>query len=175
MGQMLTDIAKEPEPTTQQLLRRGQKRKVEKSCGEANDTSKRHQNKGIKEERENEQRQGRRVYEIQGTRQAGYILNLRSTHKSGAGTIQMTEREEPQSQGNGDLAEYTLDCLSADKDEQDLWEALVDFWAGTLQNVEQKVDIVTAIDRTQAETVRPTTATTESIPRQTTTSDNTSD
>jgi hypothetical protein len=50
---------------------------------------------------------------------------------SGAGTIQMTEQEETQSQGNGDLAEHTLDCRSMDEDEQDLWEALIDFWAGT--------------------------------------------
>ena len=64
MGQMLTDIAKEPEPTTQQPLRRGQKRKVEESSGEANDNSKRHQNEGTKAEREDELRQGRRVYKI---------------------------------------------------------------------------------------------------------------
>jgi hypothetical protein len=34
MGQLLTDIAKESEPTTQHLLRRGRKRKMEKSSGE---------------------------------------------------------------------------------------------------------------------------------------------
>ena len=40
--------------------------------------------------------------------------------------------------------------------------------------MEQEADIVTAIDRTQAEHGRSTTASTESIPRQTTTSDSTS-
>ena len=34
IGQMLTDIAKQPEPTTQHLLRRGRKRKMEESRGE---------------------------------------------------------------------------------------------------------------------------------------------
>ena len=172
---MMTDIAKEPEPTTEHLLRRGRKRKVEERGGEASDNSKRHQFEGTREEREDELRQGRRVYKIQGTRQAGYNLNLRSTHKSGAGTIQMTEQEEPKSQGNGDLAEHTLHCLSTDEDKQDLWEALVDFWAGPLQDMEQEADIATAIDRTQAELARPTTASTESIPRQTTTTDSTGD
>ena len=108
-------------------------------------------------------------------REAPSITQEKRTHKSEAGTIQMTEREEPQSQGNGDLAEHTLDCLSTDEDEQDLWEALVDFWAGPLQDMEQEADIVTAIDRTQAELARPTTASTESIPRQTTTTDSTND
>ena len=37
---MLTDIAKEPEPTTQHLLRRGRKRKVEESGGEVKDNLK---------------------------------------------------------------------------------------------------------------------------------------
>ena len=41
--------------------------------------------------------------------------------------------------------------------------------------MEQEADIVTAIDRTQAELARTTTASTESIPRQTTTTDSTSD
>ena len=67
------------------------------------------------------------MYKIRGTMQEGYILNLRSTHMSGAGTIQMAEQEETQIQGNGDLAEHTLDCLSTDEDEQDLWDTLVDF------------------------------------------------
>ena len=79
----------------------------------------------------------------------------------------MTDQEEPQSQGNGDLAEHTLDCLSTDKDEQDLWEALVDFWAGTPLNMSQEVDIVTTTDSTQADTARPTTATSDSKPGQT--------
>ena len=79
-------------------------------------------------------RQGRRVYEIQGTRQAGYILNLQSTHMTGAGTVQLTEQEELKSQGNGDLKEQTLDCPT--EDGQALWETLVEFWAGTSQDVD---------------------------------------
>ena len=153
MRQMLTDIAKEPEPPTENLLRRGRKRKVEERGGEASDNSKRHQIEGTQEERKDELRQGRRVYEIQGTRQAGYNLILRrSTHKSGAGTIQMTEQEDTQSQGNGDLAEHTLNGPSTDKGDQDFWGALVDFWAGSPQDVEQEVDIVSEIDLTQEET-----------------------
>ena len=101
MGQMLTDISKQTEPTTQQPLRRGQKKKVEISSDETWDNPKRYHNEGTNEEREDELRQGRRVYEIQGTRQAGYILNLRSTHMTEAGTIQLTEQEEMKSQGNG--------------------------------------------------------------------------
>ena len=64
MGQMLTDIAKETEPTTQQPLRRGQKRKVGANVGETYDNPKRYHNEGTNEEREDELRQGRRVYEI---------------------------------------------------------------------------------------------------------------
>ena len=54
MGQMLTDIAKETEPTTQQPLRRGQKRKVETSDGEPSKNSKRYHIKGSNGEREDE-------------------------------------------------------------------------------------------------------------------------
>ena len=36
---MLTDIAKEPEPPTENLLQRGQKRKVEEKGGEASGNS----------------------------------------------------------------------------------------------------------------------------------------
>ena len=79
----------------------------------------------------------------------------------------MTEQEETQSQGNGDLAEHTLNGPSTDEGEQDFWEALVDFWAGSPQDVEQEVDIVTAIDLTQEETAGPTTATSELTPSQT--------
>jgi hypothetical protein len=71
MGQMLTDISKQTEPTPQQQLRRGQKRKAEISSGETWDNLKRHHNEGTNEEREDGLRQGRRVYQIQGTRQAG--------------------------------------------------------------------------------------------------------
>ena len=63
MGQMLTDIAKEADPTTQQLLKRGHKRKAEISAAETCDTLKRYHNEGTNEEREDELRQGRRVYE----------------------------------------------------------------------------------------------------------------
>ena len=80
------------------------------------------------------------MYEIKGTTQEGYILNLRSTHMSGAGTILMTEQKETQLQGNGDLAEHTLDCLSRDEDEQDLCRKS--------QYMEQEADIVTAMDPT---------------------------
>ena len=54
IGQMLTDIAKETEPTTQQLLKRGHKRKAEISAGETYDNPKRYHNEGIKEEREDD-------------------------------------------------------------------------------------------------------------------------
>jgi hypothetical protein len=50
MGQMLTDIAKETEPTTQQLLRRGHKKKAEISAGKSCVNIKRYHNKGINEE-----------------------------------------------------------------------------------------------------------------------------
>jgi hypothetical protein len=174
MGQILTDIAKETEPTTQQLLRREHKRKAEISAGETCDTLKCYQNEGIHEEREDEFRQGLRVYEIQGTRQAGYILNLRSTHMTGAGTIQLTEQEVMRSQGNVDLEEQTLDCPT-DEDEQDSWEALVEFWAGTSQDVDQEAEIVTATDLTQSDTARITTATSESEPVRTPATDSTRD
>ena len=75
----------------------------------------------------------------------------------------MTEHEETQLQGNGDLAEHALDCLSTDEDEQDLCR--------TCQYMEQEADIVTAMDPTQAVTAGPTTATTESEPVQASTSD----
>jgi hypothetical protein len=71
------------------------------------------------------------------------------------------------------LAEHTLDCLSTDEDEQDLWVTLVDFWAGTPQDVEQEADIVTATDHIQSATAGPTTATTETEPMQASTSDST--
>jgi hypothetical protein len=151
---MLIDVAKQTEPTTEQQLRRGQKRKAEISSGETWDNLKRHHNEGANEEREDELRQGRRVYEIQGTRQAGYILNLRNTHRI-RGTIQMTEQEMP-SQGNGDLEEQILDCLTDNK--PDSWEAPVDFWAGTSQDEEQEADTATATDSTQSDTVRNTAA-----------------
>ena len=80
---------------------------------------------------------------------------------TGAGTIQLTEQEETQSQRNGDVEEQTLDCLT-DEDEQDSWEALVDFWAGTSQDEEQEADTATATDPTQSDTVRITAATSES-------------
>ena len=75
----------------------------------------------------------------------------------------MTEQEVMKSQGNGDLEEQTLDCPT-DDDEQDSWEALVEFWAGTSQNVDQEAEIVTATDLTQSDTARITTATSESEP-----------
>jgi hypothetical protein len=159
MGQMLTDIAKQTEPTTQQQLRRGQNRKAEISSDETWDNFKRHHNEGTNEEREDELRQGRRVYEIQGTRQAGHILNLWNTHRIG-GKIQMTEQETP-SQGNGDLEEQTLDCLT-DKYEPDSCEALVDFWAGISQDEKQEADTATATDSTQSDAVKNTAATSES-------------
>jgi hypothetical protein len=94
MGPMLTDIAKETKPTTQQPLQRGQKRKVETSDGVTYDNLNRYHNEETNEEREDELRQGQRVYNIQGTRQVGYLLNIQSTHMTGAGTIQMTEQEK---------------------------------------------------------------------------------
>ena len=102
MGQMLTDIAKEPEPTTQHLPRRGRTRKMEESSGEIQENFKRQQNEATKEEREDELRQGRRVYEIQGTGHEGYSITLRWSHELGSGTIKMTEQDEIQSHGNGD-------------------------------------------------------------------------
>ena len=66
MGQLLTDIAKKPVSTTQHLLRRGRKRKMDDSSGEIKENFKRQQNEVTKEEREDALRQGRRVYAIQG-------------------------------------------------------------------------------------------------------------
>ena len=157
IGQMLTDIAKETEPTTQRQLRRGQKRKAEISSGETRDNPKRYHN----EEREDELRQGRRIYEIQGTKQAGYILNLRRTHGIG-GTIQITEQASP-SQENGNLEEQTLDCLT-DEDDLDFWKTLVDFWAGTSENQKQEADTVTATKSTQSDTARSSAANSEAEP-----------
>ena len=94
-------------------------------------------------------RQGRRIYEIQGTKQTGYILNLRRTYGIG-GTIQITEQASP-SQENGNLAEQTLDCLT-DEDDLDSWEALVDFWAGASENEKQDADPDTATKSTQSDT-----------------------
>ena len=127
MGQMLTDIAKETKSTVQQPLRRGQKRKAEISEGDTSADPTRYHITGYNGERDDEVRQGRRVYEIRGTKQVGYILYLQSPHMSGAGTIQMTEQKKTRIPGHEDLAEHTLNCLSTDKDEKDLWETLVDF------------------------------------------------
>ena len=117
-----------------------------------------------------ELRQGRRVYEIQGTKQAGYILNLRRTHGIG-GTIQITEQETP-SQGNGNLEKQTPDCLT-DEDEPVFWEALVDFWAGTSENEKQEADIVTASEPTQSDTARSTAAISEAETVRTSATDST--
>jgi hypothetical protein len=113
---------------------------------------------GTNEKREDELRQGQRVYEIQGTKQAGNVINLRRTHRFG-GTIQMTEQETP-SQGNGNLEEQTPDCLT-DEDEPDFWEALVVLWAGTSENEKQEADIVTATKPSQSDTARSTAAISE--------------
>jgi len=93
---------------------------------------------------------------------------------TGAGTIQLTEQEVMKSQGNGDLEEQTLDCPT-DEDEQESWEALVEFWAGTSQDVDQEAEIVTATDLTQSDTARITTATSESEPVRTLATDSTRD
>ena len=164
MGQLLTDIAKKPEPTTQHLLRRGRKRKVETNGDEVKDNLKRQQTEATKEEREDELRQGRRVYEIQGTRQAGYNITLRGSHKLGAGMIQITEPDEIQSHGNWDLDEHTPNGHANMEGEQDLWGALVDYWAGSPQDVEQEDNTDTAIDLTQEDTTEPTAGTLETTP-----------
>ena len=100
---------------------------MEANGGEVKDNLKRQQTEATKEEREDELRQGRRVYEIQGTRQAGYIITLRSSHKLRAGTIQMTEQEEIQSHGHGDLDEHTPNGHVNIEGEQDFWGVLVDY------------------------------------------------
>ena len=174
MGQLLTDIAKKPESTTQHLLRRGRKRKMEESSGEIKENFKRQQNEVTKEEREDELRQGRRVYAIQGMGHEGYTITLRRSHELGAGTIKMTEQDEIQSQGNGDLEEHTAnDHLNIEGD-QDVWGALVDFWAESPQDEEQ-ADTVTAIDLTQEDTSGPTAGTLETTPSQTPNQDSTRD
>jgi hypothetical protein len=127
IGQMLTDIAKKAESTVQRPLRRGQKRNAEISAGETSEDRKRYHITGYHGERDDKVRQDRRLYKTRGTKQEGYILTLRSTHMSRTGTIQMAEQEETQTQGHADVEEHTLDCLSTDKDDQDLWKTLVDF------------------------------------------------
>ena len=173
MGQWLTDIAKVPEETTQHLLRRGRKRKVELDGDEANDNLKRQQTEAIKEEREDELRQGRRVYEIQGTRQAGYNITLRGSHKLGAGMIQTTEQDEIQSHGNWDLDEHPPNCHANMEGEQDLWGEIIDHWAGSPQDVEQEDNTDTAIDLTQEDNTAPTAGTLEITPSQTVNQDST--
>ena len=87
--------------------------------------------------------------------------------------IQITEPDEIQSHGNWDLDEHTPNGHANMEGEQDLWGALVDYWAGSPQDVEKDDNTDTAIDLTQEDTTEPTAGTLETTPSQTFNQDST--
>ena len=71
------------------------------------------------------------------------------------------------------MDEHTLSGHANIEGEQDFWGALVDYWAGSPQDVKQENITVIASDLAQEDTTEPTAETLETTPSKTSNQDST--